>query len=85
VVSKSHAVWKTDLKLAPFAESVPPNVRTLSKVTRRENVRMILRARGVVRGVFYDRSEVATIALLWGLLFVLATAIGPLTARNRRF
>jgi ethanolamine permease len=45
---------------------------------------MILRARGVVRGVLSETTEVAAITLLWGLLFVLVSAIGLLTARNGR-
>jgi hypothetical protein len=43
---------------------------------------MILRARGTVRGVFSEATEVAAITLLWGFLFVLVSAIGLMSARN---
>jgi len=45
---------------------------------------MILRARGAVRGVFSESAEVASIALLWGFLFVLVSAVGLMSARNHR-
>jgi ethanolamine permease len=45
---------------------------------------MILRARGVVRGVLPEATEVALVTLLWGFLFVLVSAIGLMSARNHR-
>jgi len=45
---------------------------------------MILRARGVVRGLLPEATEVALITVLWGLLFVLVSAVGLMSARNRR-
>jgi hypothetical protein len=41
---------------------------------------MILRARGVVRGVLPEATEVALITSLWGFLFVLVSAIGLMSA-----
>jgi ethanolamine permease len=43
---------------------------------------MILRARGAVRSVFSEATEVAAITLLWGFLFALVSAIGLMSARN---
>jgi hypothetical protein len=43
---------------------------------------MILRARGVVPGVFSERVEVTLVTLLWALLFVLVSAVGLTSARN---
>jgi hypothetical protein len=43
---------------------------------------MILRARGVLPGVFSERVEVTLVTLLWALLFVLVSAVGLTSARN---
>lgn len=45
---------------------------------------LILRASGVVRGVFTETTELAAITLLWGFLFVLLSGVGLLSARNHR-
>ncbi|HLN00771.1 MAG TPA: amino acid permease [Bryobacteraceae bacterium] len=45
---------------------------------------MILRTRGVVRGVLSESTEVATVSVLWGFLFVLVSAIGLMSARIHR-
>ncbi len=45
---------------------------------------MILRARGVVPGVFSEATEVLFITLLWGFLFVLVSIMGLMSARNHR-
>jgi len=45
---------------------------------------MILRARGVVQGVFSEAAEVAAITLLWGFLFALVSAIGLMSTRKNR-
>jgi hypothetical protein len=44
----------------------------------------ILRAPGVVRGVLSESTEVATVSVLWGFLFVLVSAIGLMSARVYR-
>jgi ethanolamine permease len=43
---------------------------------------MILRARGAVPSVFSETTEVVSMTLLWGFLFVLISAIGLMSARN---
>jgi ethanolamine permease len=43
---------------------------------------MILRARGTLPGVFSEATEVLSITLLWGFLFVLVSAIGLMSASN---
>jgi ethanolamine permease len=43
---------------------------------------MILRARGAVPAVSSEATEVLSITLLWGFLFVLVSAIGLMSARN---
>jgi amino acid transporter len=43
---------------------------------------MILRARGAVPALFSEATEVLSITLLWGFLFVLVSAIGLMSARN---
>ena len=43
---------------------------------------MILRARGLVRGVFSEAAEVAAVTLLWGFLFMLISAVGLMSTRN---
>jgi ethanolamine permease len=45
---------------------------------------MILRARGALRGVFSETTEVLFITLLWGFLFVLVSVLGLISARNHR-
>jgi amino acid transporter len=43
---------------------------------------MILRARGAVPALFSEATEVLSVTLLWGFLFVLVSAIGLMSARN---
>ena len=45
---------------------------------------MILRAGGVVRGMFSEATEVACITLLWFFLFVLVSVLGLASAHTRR-
>jgi len=45
---------------------------------------MVLRAGGVVRGVFSEATEVACITLLWFFLFVLVSVLGLASAHNHR-
>jgi hypothetical protein len=45
---------------------------------------MILRARGLVQGLFSEAAEVAAMTLLWGFLFALVSTIGLMSARNHR-
>ncbi len=44
---------------------------------------MILRARGVVRGVLSESTEVATVSVLWGFLFVLVSASASSKGRSQ--
>jgi amino acid transporter len=43
---------------------------------------MILRARGVVPGLFSEKAEVTSVIALWSLLFFLVSAVGLLSTRN---
>jgi ethanolamine permease len=45
---------------------------------------MVLRAGGVVRGMFSESTEVACITLLWFFLFVLVSVLGLASAHNHR-
>jgi len=44
---------------------------------------MILRARGIVPGVFSEKAEVTSIIALWSVLFFVVSAVGLLSTRNQ--
>jgi amino acid transporter len=44
---------------------------------------MILRARGIVPGVFSEKAEVTSVIALWSLLFFMVSAVGLLSTRNQ--
>ena len=45
---------------------------------------MILRARGTLRAVFSEAAEVASVAALWTVLFVVVSAVGLMSTKNQK-
>jgi uncharacterized membrane protein len=44
---------------------------------------MILRARGIVPGVFSEKAEVMSVIALWSVLFFVVSAVGFLSTRSQ--
>ena len=65
--------------MAAFTRRIP--VRSV-RIGILSLVWMILRARGIVPGVFSEKAEVTSVIALWSVLFFVVSAVGLLSTRN---